>query len=250
MADPAAKSDDISAEKDAPKQSWWQRLLSGPTFVAVALITALAGVAAPGMWNIVRDAFRPPVLVWVGPYGGPVGNNSSALPEVVDPAQVNPDLLRRSAPVGVHGTTVTVEGAQARQVLITNMRARILSRGPNFTGTLLNDPPQGSVSAEQIIFNLDESSPVARHPEAAHHGAPYFAEKATQLTDGELAIFKIQTRSQRFQYRWVIDIDMVVDGKPQTYTAKPEGRPFEMTGSGHQYGVTFERNGDHWQIQR
>jgi hypothetical protein len=250
---PARESDDVPAEEGTPRRRWWQRLLSGPTFIVAAVVTALAGVAAPVIWNVAQDGFRPPVLVWAGPYGSAVGDNSKALPEVVEAARATEigsdaesDMMRRSVAVGVHGATVTIEGARSRDVVITNMRARILSRGPNFAGTLFSDPPQGGVAAEQIGFDLDESQPVARKLDGGKFGEPYFAGQAIQLADGEIVVFKVQTHAADGHYRWVIDIDMVVDGEPQTHTVQPAEGAFEVTGRSPRYGSEFHRNDGRW----
>lgn len=231
------------------RKKWWQYLLSGWTFLVVGLATALIGLAAPPLYNMVRDLTRGPVLVWAGPYG-PVGDNSVALPEVIDPVGVAgiDGKLSGGVQIGVQGTTVTVEGARARDVAITDIRPRILSREPNLAGTRLNDPPQGGLAPEQIGFNLDDPHPVARKLDDGKLGTSFFADTAFQLADGEIVLFKVQTFATKAHYRWVLDIDMVIDGKRQVYTVKPDGRDaFDVTGPSPRYGAEFRRNGsDGW----
>ncbi|MGW3469332.1 hypothetical protein ACWDKQ_12855 [Saccharopolyspora sp. NPDC000995] len=241
-----------------PRRRWWQRLLRGPAFVVVGLVAALTGIAAPALWNAARDASRPPVLVWASSDGGQLDDHSYALPEVVPrqqaaeigaPEQFLSDspALRRSVKVGVHGTTVTIEGARSRDVVITNMHARILSREPNIDGTLFCIPPQGGLPAEKIGFDLDEFHPLARVLDGGKLGGPYFADQAQQLADGETVVFQVESRAARGHYRWVIDVDLVIDGKPQTYTAKPADGEFEMSGVSDHYGSVFNWSGrDGW----
>ncbi|SDW16322.1 hypothetical protein SAMN05216215_1001335 [Saccharopolyspora shandongensis] len=245
----ATESDGSGAA--TPRRRWWQRLLRGPAFVVVALVGALAGVAAPMLWNAARDVSRPPVLVWASSDGGPVDDRSYALPDVADPAEIgtpaeflaDSPALRRAVKAGVHGTTVTIEGARSRDVVITNMRARILSREPNVAGTLLCSTPQGDLPAKRIGFDLDEFRPVARVLDGRRLGEPYFTGQAQQLADGETVVFQVESRADDGHYRWVIDVDLVIDGQPQTYTAKPDTGEFEMTGFSPRYGAVFAARG-------
>jgi hypothetical protein len=228
--------------------------------VVVALVGALAGVVAPVLWNAVRDISRPPVLVWASSDGGQVADRSYALPEVIEPQRsaeigtpeeflTDSAALRRSAKVGVHGTTVTIEGARSRDVVITNMRARILSREPNISGTLFCIRPQGDISADRVGFDLDEFRPSARVLDGRQLGGSYFADRAVQLADGETVVFQVESRAAKGHYRWVIDVDMVIDGKAQTYTAKPADGEFEISGLSPQYGSVFNWSGnDAWKF--
>ncbi|MGP4015638.1 hypothetical protein [Saccharopolyspora sp. 5N708] len=236
---------------EQPQRRWWQRLLSGPAFVITALVAALAGVVAPLVWNAARDVSRPPVLVWASSDGGRVGDLNFASPEVLsaaDPATPYEffEGTGRGTKAGVQGSTVTIEGARSRDIVITNMRARVLSREPNITGTLFCAGQQGDLPADLIGFDLDEPRPTARVLDGDRLGEPFFAAKAKQLADGETAVFQIESRATGGHYRWVLEIDMVIDGKPQTHDVQPTSGPFEITGLGSQYGAVFRWDGHGW----
>ncbi|MER6988168.1 hypothetical protein ABT337_02165 [Saccharopolyspora hirsuta] len=242
----------MADDDEEPRRRWWQRLLSGPAFVITGLVAALIGLAAPFVFNAVRDAARPPLLAWASSDGGAVGDLSFALPEQLPEQRLGEigtpyDFFAGGATkVGVQGSTVTVEGAQSRDIVITNMRAKILSRGPNVTGTLFCAGQQGDVPADNIGFDLDEVRPVARELRDDQLGAPFFAGKAKQLTDGETAVFQIEARAAAAHYRWELEIDLVVDGRPQTIGVHPPGGPFEITGTGPGSSAVYRWRGNSW----
>ncbi|MDA3649363.1 hypothetical protein LZ318_39860 [Saccharopolyspora indica] len=236
----------------APRPSWWRFALSKTGIAIGALVVAIAGVAGPFTWNAVRDLFRPPLLVTAVVENTAAQDYSYAFGEVIPPERVAElgDLgdypaagprVPGATKLNELGTRITVEGASSRNVVITDMRVRVLDRGPNVAGTAACVGPQGDVSTIRVGFDLDEPNPIARTVEGREWGGSYFLDNAIALADGEAVVFQVAARAEKAHYTWVLELAVVIDGEPGTIEVRPEDGPYQLTGAAESYGSVF-----HW----
>ncbi|SDW16255.1 hypothetical protein SAMN05216215_1001333 [Saccharopolyspora shandongensis] len=245
----------VNAET-GPKPSRLRFLMTKTGLVISALVVALAGVAAPWLWNSVRDITRPPLLVSAEVDNTTVGDYSHAFAAVIPPERV-----AELGPVGDYpsggppalgavkleqlGTKITVEGASSRNVVITDMRARILAREPNLSGTIACIRAEGGGPTIRVGIDLDELDPTARVIEGRELGERYFADNAITLADGETVVFQVEVRAGKAHYTWVLELDVVIDGKAQTIEVRPRDGPYEITGRADRYRSAFSWAGGH-----
>ncbi|RKT86672.1 hypothetical protein SAMN05421805_10917 [Saccharopolyspora antimicrobica] len=249
-----SESVEESTGTDSKRPSRWRFVLTKTGFVVSALVVAVAGVAGPFAWNAVRDLTRPPLLVSAVVNNETVDDYSYAFEAVIPPERVAELGFVGDYPgtgPGVPGATkfeklgtlVTVEGASSRNVVITDMRARILDKGPVLTGTVACVGPQGGGPTIRVGIDLDELNPTARVLDSGKFGARYFLDNAITLADGETVVFQVEARAAQARYRWVLELDAVIDGRPQTIEVQPEDGPYELTGAADGYDSVFEWSG-------
>jgi hypothetical protein len=131
---------------------------------------------------------------------------------------------------GQSGVKVTVEGLNRSPVLIESMRARIVSRTPPISGSVLRCVVEGVLPAVEIGFNLDEPSPIARTmTEDGSLGTPYFEGAGLTVAEGEHVILAVTAFAEECFCRWVIEMTALVDGNMETFTIDDGGRPFETS---------------------
>lgn len=247
------------APDDGGRPSVWKSVFGSGKFLVSTVVVA---VAAPWLWNNVRDFSRPPVLTTVTDDGGQVEDHSYALPEVITPDRLHelpppkeffadsPSLPPRAVKAGVLGSTITIEGSTSHDVVITDMRAEVLDEEPNVSGTYLHAPPQGGEPVLVFGFDLDEPDRPARVLEEGRLRTRYFADNAITLTDGEAVVIQLQAYAERAHYTWAIRMDLVIDGEPRSVLVQQESGPFEITGRNERYGAEYHWAGpDEWVFQ-
>jgi hypothetical protein len=146
---------------------------------------------------------------------------------------------------------ITVEGRRDDPVLIRDMRARVTSRQPPLSGTLIYGMPQGVDPVVEIAFDLDSLGPVAMSTdESGHPLAPYFATNVVTLGKGEKAVFSIRAYTATCYCEWEIDVYAVVDGRDEKYTIRDGTRPLRTTAWAPSYDVAYSFNFDAGRFER
>jgi hypothetical protein len=161
------------------------------------------------------------------------------------------DLLERDGGVKIgrdaeHETDfvdlrIVVIGRHSSPVIITGMRAHILSRRPPLSGTLVWGPPEGVEENIQLGFDLDASNPIARRLDARYKLAdPYFSRKHISLKRDEQAVFQVQAFAKKCYCEWEIVVEAYVEGKEQNFVVKDGIRPFRATATTSSYGTIYD----------
>lgn len=140
---------------------------------------------------------------------------------------------------------LVVETEREDKILITNMKARILSTTQLPSGTLLCNPPQGDMDNTVIGFNLDSARAIAQavKPDSGIGvdalGEPFFAGRHVQLTRGEKHLFQIYALASRAAYEWDIEISIVVNGHTARQVVQLSGSPMRLTGIASVYSAVY-----------
>lgn len=256
--EPAASPSDPAA----PATTWWRRLgRAGQAMVVVPLVTALIG-ALVGLFTSIygpdlSDAVHggPPVKVTVeettnGEEGGlwwlpvrPQLRNGKL------PLEQLPQALAASHAVDAGETDlkITLQGARSHKVVVTDLKAKILTRSsPRHGGTLIDAPSQGAAGLVELALDLDEPFPRARvRADVADRFAvskPYFDSYAVTLSADEVMTFAVQAVAGVVDVTYDLVLDVVVDGHRQEITVTDGGRPFHTTGltSGYEQEIGFD----------
>jgi hypothetical protein len=126
---------------------------------------------------------------------------------------------------------LVVQGKAANAVLLTGLRARILERRRPMAGIALACGGGGAGAVIRYIrLNLDERPPIGRHGQITEEqrfitGKPL----ALTLKKNETEVFDIWASTERCFCRWVLELDLVVNGTRATKTLSNNGRPFQTT---------------------
>jgi hypothetical protein len=131
---------------------------------------------------------------------------------------------------------LVIQGRDANAVLLTALRAKVLERRPPMAGIPLTCGAGGAgATIRYIRLNLDERPAVGRHGQMTDDqgfvtGKPF----AFTLKRNETEIFDVWASTERCWCRWVLELELVVNGTRATKTLSNNGRPFQTTAwSGH-----------------
>lgn len=125
-----------------------------------------------------------------------------------------------------------IEGRTHRDVAIVDMRARILKREPPLRGARISCQSAGEIDAIGVMFDLDESAPLARELLPDYRpGEPYFGSgKIIRLTKTEIQPVHVAARTKRSYVEWEIEARLILDGKERVVRINNRGEPFRLTG--------------------
>lgn len=121
---------------------------------------------------------------------------------------------------------LVLEGNTIKGVTITGIEARVMDRSRPLRGALTTCPGGAEVTVPQISFNLDSSDPVAR---VTGSRTPYFANHDIDLAKGERQGLTITATTRRYDVRWKLVLDAVVQGQRREITFGLGARPFRVT---------------------
>lgn len=243
----------VGADTASSPRSGWRRILSLPGLLATAAVTASVGFLinqfGPGAVEKVQD--REPVRATAEYDWERYGDGwTMATPTAIAPASA-PSRRSTHRDVGdwvmnAGGALVEeawlrllLEGRRSGGLVIKSMRARSLRSGEPYTGSLVTYPSAGESANVAVGFDLDSPSPVARSMDAnGDLGRPYFSEKSITLAKGEKMSFNVVGKATRSSHRWVIDVDVELDGETKTYTVG--GRGYAVTPKASTYRTAWE----------
>jgi hypothetical protein len=232
------------------------RRRSGRTYVkyAVAVLATFGILGAVGnravdmAFSNAEERLHPERTVLVGVREDPSGGGDGFRVAVRSPAGLDPALsgvnecgalfgaAKRMGAVDVSAVkeALVLEGGTSRDLSIVDMRARIVRREPALRGALISCQSAGAVGAIGVLFDLDESRPVARkitQPESLQFGGPYFDHgNIFVLAKGEIQPFELVGVSKYDYVEWEVEADVIIDGKTQTITINDNGKPFRVSG--------------------
>lgn len=252
-------------EAAEPSPSWSTRLLSNKAMwsalgaVGLILLTAFVTPLGQKTWDLV---FRPDPAASAGATsqstavaGPPPAATAStdptpiaALRSVSDycksgwvvpasPAELEPrgDTLWNDWAAAVKGVKadldlleLTVQGPTDAQVIITGIRAKVLSREPAAEGTHVRVGCGGEAEYRHVDIDLDKEVPVVS-PAEGGAGKPLRTPYEVSSQDAE--IFAINAHTSQYDVEWVLEVDWASMGRTGTLTVPEQDGPLHITGS-------------------
>jgi hypothetical protein len=141
-------------------------------------------------------------------------------------------------------------GKQANAVLLSSLRARIVERRAPLSGIpLVCGEAAGAAELRFIQLDLDRNPVVGIHAELTDTMQVIRRKPvAFTLKKNETEVFDIWASTERCYCKWVIELDLVVNGTHAVKTVTDNGRPFQTTawsgGSAyHWYGRWYSDEG-------
>jgi hypothetical protein len=140
-------------------------------------------------------------------------------------------------PLGRASMGVIFRGVLNDPVVITQIKARIMDTVAAPSGTIIGPPAVGGPGAKYVLtFDLDEIDPVARIPGLPGEPGKRFSDgNYFQVDKGETYVFALYGLARsKHAYRWVIDMDFLVDSRHRTLTLGQD-EPFVVSGPASTY---------------
>lgn len=220
-----------------PKISWWRRLLTVPALIATtALTAAVSWLVTESLSSVERrrdngtplaisvesnpgriSAFNDQRNYVVVPSEGAAAMAPSGCADLVDWARLNNGIDGDSTKL-----QLVVQHRLAVPVLISAMKVKILERLPPVTGTAYECTPAAEAQFRAISVDLDTDPPRVRYDSTGGHKPFGFT-----VSDGEIETFNVIATTEQCYCKWVIELDVVVEGKKQTLQVMDKGRPFQ-----------------------
>lgn len=155
---------------------------------------------------------------------------SPSSPEVNDWLRSHGAADHRTTTLKVIATSMTSE-----TVRIADMRI-VAKCEPAHGHTRVFCPAGGANSASLLLFDLDDSEPVAwewedqNGPRVKVGTEPFFARKNVTLTAGEVHEFIIVVKTQQRFCRWHLEVDTITGRRRQALTVRDKGQEFQTVG--------------------
>jgi hypothetical protein len=205
--------------------------------------TMSAAAAADSIWASVEtnpekfDRFNDIGYAFIVPrskriMGGPPGK---------DCGQFHPWTVERGGvPAQSTFLRLVLQGKESNAVLLSSMRARIVERRAPLVGTpLICGGAAGGADIHFIHLDLDKRPALGVHAEL-DDTMQVVARKPFGFTlkRNETEVFDIWAITEKCYCKWVIELELVVNGRQAVKTVTNSGRPFATTawsGSGPAY---------------
>jgi hypothetical protein len=129
-------------------------------------------------------------------------------------------------PARVAYLRLVVQGQEARSIVLTGMRAKIVEREPPLQGTQLACPSAGEAEIRSIDIDLDEPSPEAQYK--TPEGTKPFG---FTIAKNETEIFDIRVTTEKCYCSWFLELELIIDGHKRVHTIGSQGDPFRTTAS-------------------
>ncbi|WP_146174891.1 hypothetical protein [Umezawaea tangerina] len=135
-------------------------------------------------------------------------------------------------PLDVARWEVTLEGRRTSEVVVTDMRPKLVAPcEPPLDGSLVETPAQGAGDKFRFGVAVDRPNPVMMTIGGGTAPFPYFEQKTIRLPKGEKNVVTVEATTSGPHCRWTIEVDYIADGKRgQMSVTAPGGKPFEVTG--------------------
>jgi hypothetical protein len=242
---------------DAARRLGW--LLGAPRYLLGLVAAAVVGVVVPAAIDWVSaHVGEPAAVVVLNEFGSGGGSMVSAyaVGRVLDPAAVQgldpnegPD---DGVPIGPYEIRIAVTNRRADQVVVVGLRARVTERSAPIGETALIERPQGGgeiVPDIPLLLDLDSTPAEAQVASASNPNAvappadparAFFGEQSTPIADGDTVIFSITARTASCTCAWVIELDLLVDGRLEQRVVGGEGGRFQTTAPQRGYRAGYE----------
>ncbi|WNV85610.1 hypothetical protein [Umezawaea sp. Da 62-37] len=137
-----------------------------------------------------------------------------------------------AVPLDVAKWEITLEGRRTAEVVVTDMRPKLVSPcEPPLDGSLIETPNQGGGDKFRFGVAVDRPNPVMTTIGGGVAPFPYFEQKTIKLPKGEKNVVTVEATTSGGYCRWTIEVDYLADGKRgQMSITAPDGKPFAVTG--------------------
>jgi hypothetical protein len=219
-------------------KTWRERLLTVPGIVAGTALTAVVSwfvTQLVGGLNTRIEA-REPLSIVVRDNPATIGGFSDQPIYGVIKADVTTtgspgpgctgfrDWLKLNGGVDAGETKlqITVQGRLEKPVLISEMRVKVLSKLPLITGIAVSCLPAAEANYRGIEIDLDNAPPRVKYQ---------LGKKTFGFTvqSSEIETFNVVAKAANGHYVWVIELDVMADGKQRTLEISGPGGSFETT---------------------
>lgn len=252
---------DGTSSSQEPESSRWSKLSTRtksliifPAIAAVisALVSLLFNVYGSDIADTVHAGSPLRFTVQLqdtASYGGVWWLSAPLAATTIDLQSQLPQILVDDHAVDTGSTTLllTVEGERSHTSVITDVRANIISRSEPLTagGTIIAVRSQGGQESIRLGLNLEDATPRARSFDGSNatFSTHYFDSHTVTVAQGETVTFIVDAYTKRYDVRYGLIIDAIVDGKATQITVTDGAAPFRTRGYSGHYDKAFIWNG-------
>jgi hypothetical protein len=144
-------------------------------------------------------------------------------------------IARGGEDAGTTSLDLVVQGNTDEPVYIYGIRADVLSRTSPAKGAVVFCPTAGYVTQRPVAIDLDTSGDGRYITKASD--SPF----GFTVSESDLEVFSIAATTAKCDCKWVLQVEAVVNGKPEQFTVTDHGQPFQ-TSAYNQTAVEYEWN--------
>ena len=144
-------------------------------------------------------------------------------------------IARGGEDAGTTSLGLVVQGNTDEPVYIYGIRADVLSRTSPAKGAVVFCPTAGYVTQRPVAIDLDTSGDGRYITKASDSPFGFTVSKS------DLEVFSIAATTAQCDCKWVLQVEAVVNGKPEQFTVTDHGQPFQ-TSAYNQTAVEYEWN--------
>jgi hypothetical protein len=154
--------------------------------------------------------------------GGPSGNGC---------LQFHPWVAKRGGvPAEDTYLRLVLQGKHSAAVLVSSLRARIVQRRAPLAGTPLVCPSAGAAEVRFVQLDLDKRPAVGVYAELTENMSVVRRKPvAFTLKENETEVFDIWASTKHCYCKWIMELDLVVNGRQVVKTVTNNGEPFQTT---------------------
>ncbi|MDX3548805.1 hypothetical protein PV729_25830 [Streptomyces europaeiscabiei] len=145
------------------------------------------------------------------------------------------------ADAGESKLLLAAQGQRRRDIAITNMRAKIVRRYPIPTSAEVICPTAGEGVVIGVGLDLDSQNPVAKViDDSGNLKEAYFSGRYVTLAEHEITTFNVVATAKRYAYDWVLEVEILEDGKRGVVTVRDGDKPFRTAPYSAKYSQRYE----------
>jgi hypothetical protein len=144
--------------------------------------------------------------------------------------------------VGSTDVRLVVQGNADSTVVVTDIRANVLSKREAVSGSRVDESSAGVFPILPAAVVLDSQNLSIRSctnkgefADNCDLSASYFQRNSVSLSQGEVAEFRITAIAKRGAYEWELLIEYIIDGQSATLSVDADGEPFRTTAPASKY---------------
>ena len=186
------------------------------TTVDVAPFSVVATIDHGDSWTVWLEKPLPPSTQW------PTGT--------ADEAELLGFVGALGAVDAMTWIRLVLEGSPGHTSTISGARARLLDRRTPAPMSSFTNPAEGVDETIGWYLDLDGKSPdVYELVNGTDRGQRFFAGKVITVAPGEAVTIEVKAFATACDCRWVLDLDVVVDGASRVVTVDNSGEPFRTS---------------------
>jgi len=173
--------------------------------------------------------------------GWAFGEVSALGTEAVTKAQAESAVVGRAAAVGGMTTRFVVRSNRANDLVITQMRARVVRHAEPLTGTLVLPIPGGGPSPDPIVMaRFAVGGPDPRAYDGRDPARLLFADTNLVLKRDESMVLQVTGAAIGCYCEWVVDIELAIGTEVRTVTVPDVATPLRVTAPVPRYQSVYQ----------